>query len=228
MEIYARTPDNIDIVLPSFTDETTQLTLLFHGSRDHTNPMWSDIQDALITRAFDAQVVFYDWSQGANNRVRAGSNARALGETLGAFLGQHPSLTELTLIAHSAGAAVLEPLCRAARNTAARPLKVRMVFLDPYAGHGFLDRGFGVRTYGQCADFAVSYLNTSDAAPTTNRPLENAYNIDVTSAPGHQKALRGGHYWPLDYFLSQVRAGDVSFTRWSHRDWPRGAIETIQ
>jgi len=76
-----------------------------------------------------------------------------------------------------------------------------MVFVDPFQIYGFLDWTHGARNHGQCADSAYAIINTDDLAPSTNRPLENATNIDVTNDPRRKGFGRNGHYWALGYLI---------------------------
>ncbi len=50
-----------------------------------------------------SQVIYYDWSAGSDNRLRATSDGHAFGRTLGTLLSQHSSLKEITLIGQVQG-----------------------------------------------------------------------------------------------------------------------------
>jgi hypothetical protein len=111
---------------------------------------------------------------------------------LGAGLAAAPQLVRLHLVAHSAGAYLLDPLCEpgARRADAAPATRVRMTFLDPIGLRGLFDRGWGARELGRCADVAEAYINTDDAAPATDRRLRHARTVDVTPARGRRASRR--------------------------------------
>jgi hypothetical protein len=185
MEFYCRKPDEFKVRTLSLPSETEMAVLLFHGARDHLNPEVSAIATKftklLITRS-NTEVINYDWSFAANNRLRASANAIEVGKILGRELAMMDQLKHLRIIAHSGGAFVPDELCRTYRNAGGMAY-IEITFLDPFGLRGFLDRGFGVRSHGSCADFALSIVNTDDPAPTTNSILKNAWNLDVTGLP---------------------------------------------
>jgi hypothetical protein len=86
MEFYCRKPDEFKVRALSLPSETEMAVLLFHGARDHLNPEVSAIATKftklLITRS-NTEVINYDWSFAANNRLRASANAIEVGKILG-------------------------------------------------------------------------------------------------------------------------------------------------
>jgi len=223
-EFYTRTTDEFSVALPDLT-AANNMTLLFHGSHDADNPVFIEIRDSLRAKSAASSAVHYiDWSAGADNRARAASNARRLGAELASELAANQSLATLTLIAHSAGAFVPDALCVAYRATDG-DAEIRMIFLDPFQLNGLLDRGYGARNHGTCADFALAIVNRTDPAPTTNTLLSKAYNIDVTDDLRALKIERNGHYWPPEYYLAELSELQERFEGATHNAFPRGVVE---
>lgn len=222
-ELYTRTPTNFDIAPLSLDDGTRHVVLIFHGSRDGDNPAFEAIADKYRALApSDTVVVNYNWSAGADNRLRAGATAIRLGEVLGRELAARGNLESLRLIAHSAGAYVPDSLCEAYRAGAESPAHIEITFLDPFGLRGFVDWTHGARTHGRCADFASVYLNTDDPAPAGNAPLEQAFNIDVTDSAARAGFARNGHYWPVQYFLNVLDEDLIKPAGRGHLEYPRG------
>jgi hypothetical protein len=187
----------------------------------------------------DIQVVRYGWSPASDNILRAGPRGAAIGAALGTRLADAPQLVRLHLVAHSAGAYLLDPLCeawRAARvpgpAAAAAPggaavtspaIQVRMTFLDPIGLRGLFERGWGARDLGRCADLAVAYINTDDAAPATDRALRHARTVDVTAARAAAGYRGDGHRWPIEYYREGLAAGDLSSGDLPDSDRPAAA-----
>ncbi|MCL4721688.1 MAG: hypothetical protein KJ041_06970 [Gammaproteobacteria bacterium] len=229
MEIHTRVPVAVvppDLALPA---DTRELTLIFHGSVDGDNPQFPALAAALAVApsGTGAAVRFVRWDPPSDVRLRAAATARSLGKQLGTDLAGLAGLTTVRLIAHSSGAFVPDALCEAYRAGSARPARVEMVLLDAFQISGFVDWGYGARNHGRCADFALSVFNTDDPAPATDRPLQQAWNLDVTAHPARAGYERNGHYWPVEFLLT----GGVALVRGlptrSHRQLPRGAVVAV-
>ena len=102
-----------------------------------------------------------------------------------------------------------------------------MTLLDPFQIRGFVDWTWGARRHGQCADFTLAVINTDDPAPATNRPLEQAFNLDVTGHPGGAGFKPNGHYWPLRYYLDHLLELQPEIASWSWAVHPRGATRAV-
>ncbi|MEE4185056.1 MAG: hypothetical protein V2J12_04750 [Gammaproteobacteria bacterium] len=225
LEGYTRLPDTVvvpDLTLPPGTRE---LTLVFHGSGGSDEPLMQRIA-AAHAAATGAPGFAVDWSSASDNRLRAAANARVVGAAVGRAVAESASLRTLRLIGHSSGAYVLDAVCESARAAAAQPLVVRSVYLDPFGIAGFADWTHGSRQHGRCADFALAVINTDDAAPATNRPLQQAYNVDVTGDPRRPPPGETNlHYWPVTFYADAVASGALSDdAAWSHQQLPRGRV----
>ena len=230
LELYTRTPTSFAIQPLGLGDETRHVVLIFHGSQDGDNPTFEKIADryrSLTTAQLGTVVINYNWSAGADDRLRAGATAIQLGQELGQELAELDKLESLRLIAHSAGAYVPDSLCEAYRANVRHPAHLEITFLDPFGLRGFVDWTHGVRTHGRCADFASVYLNTNDPAPAGNTPLEQAFTIDVTDSPEREGFPRNGHYWPVQYFLNTLDARQVMPSARMHAKFPRGVTQTV-
>jgi len=220
LEIYCRTP--LDFRLPAIDlPKSSSMTLVFHGSVDADNPQFPRLIAALESTG--RTVRYLRWDPWSDTRLRAAASAKQAGlQIADQLLSQLASVLEgegattattleLELIAHSSGAYVLDALCERLRHRAKTPIRVRMLFLDPFQIHGFVDWTHGAREHGHCADEAIAVINTDDPAPATNRPLHQARNIDVTADPRRSGFAENGHYWALEYLI--LEAGSPEFTR---------------
>jgi len=131
------------------------------------------------------------------------------------------------MVAHSAGAYFLDPLCEAyqANTNSNPPAYIEMTFLDGIGIAGGWDYDWGYRNHGRCADFARSIYTANDPAPGHNEPYDHAHNIDVTASLSRRNDFdRPGHYYPLRYFLDHLDAVKMSPRQRSHTVMPRGDI----
>jgi hypothetical protein len=202
MEFYCRTPLTFTLPRLSLPDDSS-MTLVFHGSVDADNPQFPRLIAALQREGKVA--TFVRWDPWSDTRLRAAASAEVAGRQVADQivdrLTTNPRPLDLELIAHSSGAYVLDALCERLRERARVPLKIRMVFVDPFQIYGFVDWTHGAREHGRCADAVTAIINTDDPAPTTNRPLERATNIDVTHDPRRVEFKENGHYWALEYLI---------------------------
>jgi hypothetical protein len=227
MELYTRTPQSVITPDLQLSASTTRLVIVVHGSMDAANPQFAVLLERLRNRyAADAgtQVRFLRWEPWANVRLRAAASARLLGEGLGMELAALPALADLQLIVHSSGAYVADTLCESYRQNAATPARIEMVFLDAFQIDGFVDWSHGARTHGRCADFAMAIFNTDDPAPATNRPLQHAYNLDVTGLPVPTGFSGNGHDWPVEYYLEALLHPELLPQIPDHATYPRGQV----
>jgi len=226
MEIYCRSSDEFIVNKIKAPTETKTLILLFHGARDQLNPELESLSEQFkhyLAKSQNIKVLNYNWSFASDNRFRASTNAIKIGENLGKEISSLNKLKNIRLISHSAGAFIPDALCRAYRENGGKA-HIEMNFLDPFSLRGFTDVNFGVYSHGKCADFASSIINTDDPAPTTNKHLKYAWNIDVTNIKKPKNLKRNGHYWPPLYFLLSLNKDTAKIGIRSHEEYPRGDI----
>jgi hypothetical protein len=209
LEAYVRWPSQVPPVPLAVAPGTRELVLIVHGSFGAEEPTLRELERRWRAQAgAGVQVVRHRWAPWSDNILRAGPHGAHLGAALGRELGAMAGLERLHLVAHSAGAYLLDPLCeawRAARRSRAggtAPGSVEMTFLDPIGLRGLFERGWGAREFGRCADRAEAYINTDDSAPATDRVLRHARTFDVTRAPG-RATFPDGHRWPVQYYLER-------------------------
>ncbi len=220
MQVYAIVPAGFAVTPLAPATDTRQLVLLFHGSGGRDEPTLIALDDRLRVRPGTGSapaIVRYNWSPHSDSRLRTYANGIRVGESLGVELAKLASLKSVHLIAHSAGAYILEPLCESYRAATAgrpgRPARIRMTFLDPIGLRGPLDPGWGARHFGQCADEAEAFINTDDFAPATAEVLQHARTTDVTNDPARKQFGGGGHRWPVQYYINGLMAPDSKMER---------------
>jgi hypothetical protein len=225
-EVYNRFPSSAKVAPLGFTDETRAVVLLFHGTRGRNEPYLTELASEFDRAAETGTTVLkYIWSPYSDNQFRARANGVFIGARLGEELAGLAHLEQIRLVAHSAGAYLLDPLCEAYKAAAANPAHIEMTFIDPIGIKGAWDYGYGYRNHGRCADFAAAYINTDDPVPGTNAPLKYAYNLDVTGADERKLFTQGGHIWPLKYYLDHLSPGDLQSGLKTHAEYPRGRTD---
>jgi len=241
MELYTRMPLDAPATLltPAIPSNTRTVALVVHGSVDGDNPQFPAIVARLEAHyaaagETDVAVRFLRWSPWSDQRLRAAATAEQLGGRLGEQIARLRALENLHLVVHSSGAFVADALCESYRRNlvgsaagdppSRRAARVTMVFLDPFQLRGFVDWRNGTRNHGRCADFALAIINTDDPAPTTNSPLLQAWNIDVTAHKGASAIERNGHYWPPQYYLEFLPGLEREPLELSHERHPRGGV----
>ncbi len=230
LEVYARQPVPAPPPALDLPPGVTTLVLVIHGSADQDSPQLRDIVAGLTARYRDtpnAAVRFVNWAPASDQRLRAAATAQAVGRRIGESLGHLGTLRELHLIAHSSGTFMPDAICTAYRAGSPEPARVTMTLLDPFQIRGFVDWTYGAREHGRCADYTLAIINTDDPAPATNRPLAQAYNLDVTAHPERATFTRNGHYWPVQYYLHHLLAEEPEMGLRTHANEPRGAVRAI-
>ncbi len=213
VQVYSVAPGGFPVRPLDVPAGTRRVVILFHGSGGRDEPTLMALERrlrGLSSPGAGLVVLRYVWAPYSDDKLRAYANGMRVGEILGEELAGLPELESIHLIAHSAGAYVLEPLCKAYRaQVAGRRLalpagRIAMTYLDPIGFRGPLDPGWGARTYGQCADEADAYINTDDPVPATGTVLKHARTTDVTADPARKEFGGGGHRWPVQYYADHL------------------------
>lgn len=147
----------------------------------------------------------------------------------GSQLGQQQQWKNVHLIAHSAGAGVIESIALALKSSPNPPLIIQETFLDPYTG--WLREG--VDDYGSSADWADDYfvvdaltdyggVALANSLYSTSGGLSWAYNVDIggtvasTQLPVYYSGIANStpamisantspsHGSPIDFYMSTI------------------------
>lgn len=228
LEAYMRWPSSAVIPPLNLSVDTRYVVLLIHGSRGSNEPTFIEMERRFNETIGDEpgiSIVRLIWAP-HDRRMRSYAHGHRIGKALGDELAALPALTDIRMIAHSAGAYFLDPICEAYRANAVAnpPAHIEMTFLDGIGIRGGWDYDWGYRNHGRCADFARSIYTASDPAPGHNEPYDNAHNVDVTESPGRNGFDRPGHYYPLQYFLNHLDGDETQPKRRTHAEEPRGEL----
>jgi len=195
--------------------------------------MSTNISNNLTSRGINNWQVFgYNWVSNAwiFSADDALNNAKQEGKHLGESIVAQ-GWTHVHLIAHSAGAALIQSATEAIKN-ANSSIVVHETFLDP-----FVDSNLGgVYTYGRRANWADQYFcrdgetvwdpfsNMFVLAPYTQSPVFHSYNVDVSfldpyrvsynkfsSTPNGVQItetcsmyVQTTHGWPVDFYMNTI------------------------
>ena len=228
LEVYMRWPSSADLPPLNLSADTRYVVLLIHGSHGSNEPAFIEMERRFketVGMQPGVAIVRLIWAP-HDTRARSFAHGHRIGAAIGRELAMLPQLTDVRLIAHSAGAYFLDPICEAYRaSTQARPpAQIEMTFLDGIGIAGGWDYNWGYRNHGRCADFARSIYTADDGAPGHNQPYDHAHNIDVTKSPGREGFDRPGHYYPLQYFLDHLDQAEMQPRQRTHATAPRGEV----
>ncbi len=206
------------------------LVIVTHGWKPDIT--WVETMTNVITdyltanRLSNWQVSAYKWAEKAQTPLPLGpeitlSKAEQEGASLGDFIATK-EWKHVHLIAHSAGAPLIEKVAEKIKDKWASNTAVHLTFLDPYVGLVYGGRN----KYGVHADWADNYfsrdLGTSGETFTlTEGALKYAFNVDVTfldksktkgdvyrSSSGSivqqcQEAITT-HDWPYEFYTQTI------------------------
>jgi hypothetical protein len=226
LEGYTRWPSRAVISPVEIPSGSRHVVLLFHGTNGKDEPMLLAVADKfakLVSDQPDTFVRHVVWSPWSDNRLRAGVHGRNIARQLGQELAELENLETIRLVAHSAGAYLLDPICSAYKSAAKTPAHVELTFLDGMGIRGGWDFSYGYRHYGECGDFSKGIISM-DPVPGTNAPLQQAYTIDVTESV--MRSDVPSHLWPVEYFLNTLSLDEVTPGLRTHQEQPRGAVVT--
>ncbi|MBI2627603.1 formylglycine-generating enzyme family protein [Candidatus Nomurabacteria bacterium] len=210
------------------------LVLATHGWNPNLawlEAMTNNIQQYLTSHSLTTwQVTAYKWVENASTGIlpsdaqKALENAKKEGRILGDCIAAQ-GWTHVHLIAHSAGAALIQAVCERIKAISSTT-SVHCTFLDPFVGFDYA----GVSRYGSGADWAENYFSRDSATrneslglrgPFTESLLDHAYNVDVTqldpnkiTTSGFQSSATGAsepctktftsHGWPRDFYSNTI------------------------
>jgi len=194
--------------VPAQSESARYLLFIVHGS-GNTGADWpADLVEkvkTVIPQSGQWDIVAYDWSTYSEAKLSAADAGIKIGTYIGNTLSSSAYHYErIQFVAHSVGSFVIQAACDAYRSQASRDTRIHLTFMDPFCGRGLFDWTYGNKHFGAGADFAETYINTSDPAPSTNDPLQNAHNFDVTAKAPATLSGRDLHWWPVYYYIDSV------------------------
>ena len=159
-----------------------------------------------VSRNRQWDVVLYDWHQhsgGIGDWDEAYGSASAIGASLQPVLASQ-GYQEVHLLGHSAGSWLIS---NASRNLPS-PTQVHLTYLDAfvpiYQNQGNLGG----------ADWAEQFVYMDNwSFCCTNKTLDNAFNIDVTSTISEDNFLdiSDGHSWPVIYYMLSIGCNSSAY-----------------
>jgi hypothetical protein len=201
--------------VPAQSEGARYLLLIVHGSGDTAAAWPADLAEkvqAAVPQAGQWDIVAYDWSTYSEDKLSAADAGIEIGTYIGTTLSSSAYHYErIQFVAHSVGSFVIQAACDAYRSQASPAARIHLTFLDPFGGKGLFDWTYGQENFGAGADFAEDYINTSDPAPSTNDPLLNAHNFDVTSKAPATLTGRDLHWWPVYFYIESVTAQEQQY-----------------
>jgi hypothetical protein len=118
-----------------------------------------------------------------------------IGRELTKQLASSSNITSLQAIGHSCGSFVVLVLCRGLRDARSN-IQVQSTYLDTVSIYGGFWWNYGVKHFGECADFSEACFDSQDGFPGSDQPLPNAYSFDVTAARGSSASKLTPCVWP--------------------------------
>ena len=194
--------------VPAQSDGARYLLFIVHGSGNTAADWPADLVEkvkTVIPQAGQWDIVAYDWSTYSADKLSAADAGIQIGTYIGTTLSSSAYHYErIQFVAHSVGSFVIQAACESYRSQAFRAARIHLTFLDPFCGRGLFDWTYGNKHFGLGADFAEAYINTSDPAPSTNDPLLNAHNFDVTGKAPATLTGKDLHWWPVYYYIDSA------------------------
>jgi hypothetical protein len=194
--------------VPAQSEGARYLLFIVHGSGNTAADWPADLVAKVktaLTQAGQWDIVAYDWSTYSEDKLSAANAGIEIGTYIGNTLSSSPYHYErIQFVAHSVGSFVIQAACEAYRSQTSHDTRIHLTFLDPFGGRGLFDWSYGRKHFGAGADFAEAYINTSDPAPSTNDPLQNAHNFDVTGKAPVTLTGSDLHWWPVYFYIESV------------------------
>lgn len=245
---------------PAAALESRDVVLIFHGAGGpdrETSDLCARIvaSDAAAGLSEPRYVQVFDWTRWRGGQDRAPFDGQAVGSRLGLQLAEAERSAgasrrrTLHCIGTSVGGFTADACVSAyvRASDEARRATARLTLTDPFTARPGepLGDGWGLRHFGEAADYAEHYLNTDDPVPSTNVPLPLCRVYDVTRAAERRTfkppssgnwladgaaALLLGHNWPMGYLArhygTELDAGGRIVTP-SHDEYPRGSVVRV-
>ena len=232
-------PAKVHGIMPIKDPSKDNLVVVTHG----WNPKeWPTIDISWVDRMCDAindtginnwQVYPYKWIPNSHtwDASTALNNAKEEGILLGTSIASQ-GWTHVHLIAHSAGAELIQMACERIKAISSNTV-VQCTFLDPFVGFDLTK----TTEYGKYADWAENYFCKDYTGVSTEQILTHAYNVDVTGLSQHidlpifmpspasiefcTVAPLPYHSEPADFYINTiVGVGKNPIVEYSDFGWP--------
>jgi len=157
------------------------------------------------------QIIVYDWSQYRGNILRAAINSESIGHIIGNQIANEIKTAKcdverfkLQFIGISVGAfagAKASEKCKEYYN--------RLTLLDPFTQRGLFGFNYGINEFGKLLTsektFFEQFMNTDDAVPSTNSPIQKSLCYDCTKSKQKLNYIPlsqdvPGHAFPVVYY----------------------------
>lgn len=234
VEAYTRLPSNAvsdPIYMPA---NTSHLVLILHGTGCKDEPTLAEIENRFrhyFECQSDTAVINYQWSPYSDNPLRAEAHGKRLGKQIGKDLSNnYDKLESIHIISHSAGAFLQNPISKELREKKGAFFHIESTYIDSMLiNGGWLNLDHGKIHYGKYANFSSNFFTHNTPVPGCNRPINHAFNLDVTDAYNSEPNFsyyRGpeSHFYPLTFYLNHLDASDMEPKIRSHENFPLGDI----
>lgn len=214
-QLYAHWPRDFSAITSSaLAPDTQYISLSVHGVKDNPESWSNPLQD-IIKQSNNEQLadlstaqISLAWQPYSDNALVCSVTGKNIGEELGNKIARLPNIKAVHLIGHSCGAFVIYGLCQQLKHIKPN-ISVQTTYLDPVSIYSGIFWQYGVKKFGDCADFSDSYIDTKDGVPGSNEKLKNAYTFDVTGVRLEQKLPYAPHAWPTHFYLDAYRNKQV-------------------
>jgi len=157
----------------------------------------------------------YDWEEEALHVLTASRSGTRIGRDLARYYVEHGDPYDVIhLIGQSLGAFLVQGFIDEYRDLGGAAA-IQVTFLDPFLISGVLGFGHGVRRFGEGSDYAEDYFVRDDPMPGTNRPLRNAFNVELDARvpPALRESFRGPHWYAVEFYMQSVGDSGPGFAR---------------
>ena len=189
------------VALPS--TQQAQVFVIAHGLKDNDKTWSQQLKSKLKSKHPSADVISIDWSTYADNAFTCAVNGRRIGHEIAHSLVANQALAGVQVIGHSCGGFVNLGICEQvkAHND---DIEVTSVYLDPVSVYGGIFWNFGTEHFGECSDNSVTYFDTQDQVPGSNRSPVHSKGMDITNLKQEYSYQGTPHHWPIYYYIHQL------------------------
>lgn len=189
--------------------QATHLTISAHGVKDSPEN-WSDnlLEPILLRSPMQSQYISLDWRPFSDNPLMCSVNAEKIGQAIAVRIANETQVKSIHAIGHSCGSFVIYSLCQSIKKSHPS-IKIQSTYLDPVSIYAGVFWDYGVKHFGDCADFSDAYIDTGDSVPGSNSALKNAVTFDVTQARIEAKSDEPPHNWPPQFYIKSLTTGTL-------------------